>query len=350
MSGTGAPQADAAISSSADRMVGMEHAEVRYFTSYDHHGIHEEMLKDDVRTRSYRDSIYQNRHIFKDKVVLDVGCGTGILSMFAARAGAKHVIGVDMSSIIEKAKEIVAVNGLSDKITLLQGKMEEVNLPFPKVDIIISEWMGYFLLYESMLDTVLYARDTYLVEGGKIFPDKATMYVAAIEDGEYKDDKIGFWDNVYGFDYSPMKQTALTEPLVDTVEMKALVTDPCPIITFDLNTVTTADLAFRVPYNLTAKRSDFIHAMISWFDIEFSACHKPIYFSTGPHAKYTHWKQTVFYLKDVLTIEEGEQVSGWIDNRPNDKNKRDLDIDLSYKFEINDPTRFAEGSCSYRMC
>ena len=113
------------------------------------------------------------------------------LTRFAARAGAKHVIGVDMSSIVEKAKEIVTVNGLADKITLLQGKMEEVTLPFPSVDIIISEWMGYFLLYESMLDTVLYARDTYLAPGGKIFPDKATMYVAAIEDGEYKDDKIG---------------------------------------------------------------------------------------------------------------------------------------------------------------
>ncbi|KAJ5611663.1 Protein arginine N-methyltransferase 1 [Penicillium herquei] len=349
MSGSENP-APGAISSSADRMVGMEHAEVRYFTSYDHHGIHEEMLKDDVRTRSYRDSIYQNRHIFKDKVVLDVGCGTGILSMFAARAGAKHVIGVDMSSIIEKAKEIVAVNGLSDKITLLQGKMEEVVLPFPKVDIIISEWMGYFLLYESMLDTVLYARDTYLAEGGKIFPDKATMYVAAIEDGEYKDDKIGFWDNVYGFDYSPMKDIALKEPLVDTVEMKALVTDPCPIITFDLNTVTTADLAFSVPYKLTAQRSDFIHALISWFDIEFSACHKPIHFSTGPHAKYTHWKQTVFYLQDVLTIEEGETVTGQLENRPNDKNKRDLDINLAYNFAVEDPNRVAQGSCFYRMC
>jgi protein arginine N-methyltransferase 1 len=132
---------------------------------------------------------------------------TDWVSRFAARAGAKHVIGVDMSSIIEKAKEIVAVNGLSDKITLLQGKMEEVKLPFPKVDIIISEWMGYFLLYESMLDTVLYARDTYLAEDGKIFPDKATMYVAAIEDGEYKDDKIGC-------EYS------LHNPRLDTVLMK----------------------------------------------------------------------------------------------------------------------------------
>jgi protein arginine N-methyltransferase 1 len=52
------------------------------------------MLKDEVRTLSYRNSIYNNKHLFKDKIVLDVGCGTGILSMFAAKAGAKHVYGV----------------------------------------------------------------------------------------------------------------------------------------------------------------------------------------------------------------------------------------------------------------
>lgn len=107
------------------------------------------------------------------------------------KAGAKHVIGVDMSTIIEKAREIVQVNGMADKITLIQGKMEEVQLPFPKVDIILSEWMGYFLLYESMLDTVLCARDKYLAAGGLIFPDKATILMGAIEDGEYKDEKIG---------------------------------------------------------------------------------------------------------------------------------------------------------------
>jgi len=110
---------------------------------------------------------------------------------FAVKAGAKHVIGVDMSTIIEKAQQIVDINGMSDKITLLQGKMEEVVLPVDKVDIIISEWMGYFLLYESMLDTVLLARDKYLKPGGMIFPDRASIHMAAIEDGDYKEEKIG---------------------------------------------------------------------------------------------------------------------------------------------------------------
>lgn len=63
-------------------------------------GIHEEMLKDSVRTGSYRSAIVNNPHLFKGKTVLDVGCGTGILSMFAAKAGAKHVVGVSNSPIL----------------------------------------------------------------------------------------------------------------------------------------------------------------------------------------------------------------------------------------------------------
>ena len=109
------------------------------------------MLKDEVRTFSYRNSMYQNPHLFKDKVVLDVGCGTGILCMFAAKAGAKLVIGVDMSNIIDQAKVIVKDNGFEGNIVLLKGKMEEVVLPVDKVDIIVSEWMGYCLLYETMV-------------------------------------------------------------------------------------------------------------------------------------------------------------------------------------------------------
>ena len=151
------------IEESATKINTLNNYEKDYFESYNNYGIHEEMLQDEVRTQSYRNAIKDCKHLFQGKIVLDVGCGTGILSMFAARNGAKHVIGVDMSSIIEKAQELVDLNGFSHKITLLRGKLEDIELPFEKVDIIISEWMGYFLLFESMLDTVLYARDKYLV-------------------------------------------------------------------------------------------------------------------------------------------------------------------------------------------
>ncbi|OBZ67183.1 Protein arginine N-methyltransferase 1 [Grifola frondosa] len=302
-----------------------------YADSYAHFGIHEEMLKDSVRTGSYRNAIINNPHLFKDKLVLDVGCGTGILSMFAARAGAKHVVGVDMSNIIDQANKIIEANGFKDTITLVKGKLEDITLPIQEFDIIISEWMGYFLLYESMLDTVLLARDRYLKPGGLIFPDVATLYLAAIEDMDYKEEKINFWDNVYGFDYSCIKDIALREPLVDTVELKAVVTDPCMIKHINLLTAKKEDLAFTAPFSLTATRNDYVHAFLAWFDILFDCTHTKVKFSTGPHAKYTHWKQTVFYTPETLTLSEGQKITGRLSCAPNARNNRDLDISITYQ-------------------
>lgn len=73
------------------------------------------------------------------------------------------ILQIDNSSIIEQAKQIAKDNGMDDKITFIRGVVEEVDLPVDKVDVIISEWMGYFLFYESMLDTVIFARDKWLV-------------------------------------------------------------------------------------------------------------------------------------------------------------------------------------------
>ncbi|KIJ39886.1 hypothetical protein M422DRAFT_780897 [Sphaerobolus stellatus SS14] len=112
-----------------------------YTDSYAHFGIHEEMLKDSVRTGSYRNAMIHNPHLFKDKTVLDVGHGTGILSMFAAKAGAKHVVGIDMSNIIDQAQKNIDANRFHDIIILVKGKLEEVELPIKEFDIIISQWI-----------------------------------------------------------------------------------------------------------------------------------------------------------------------------------------------------------------
>jgi len=231
-----------------------------YFDSYAHFGIHEEMLKDEVRTLSYRNSMWHNKHLFKGKVVLDVGCGTGILSMFAAKAGAAKVIGVDMSSIVEYARKIVEANNLSDKVEIIRGKVEEITLPggIEKVDIIISEWMGYCLFYESMLDTVLFARDKWLKPNGLMFPDRATLYVTAIEDRQYKDDKINWWDDVYGFDMSAIRKVALTEPIVDVVDRNQVVTNNCLVKEIDIQTVRKEDIPFEAPFHLQVRRNDYI--------------------------------------------------------------------------------------------
>ncbi|KAI5955689.1 HMT1 [Candida jiufengensis] len=336
------------MSESATDKSKLNQYEQHYFSSYDHFGIHEEMLKDTARTLSYRNAMYRNKDAFKDKIVLDVGCGTGILSMFAVKAGAKHVYSVDMSSIIGKAKEIIELNGFSDKITLLQGKLEDIQLPVDSVDIIISEWMGYFLLYESMLDTVLYARDKYLVKGGLILPDKCQMFIAGIEDGQYKEEKIHYWEDVYGFDYSPFIKTAMEEPLVDTVNNQALITDSYKFFEFDINTVKKEELAFKRSFELKSIGDDQCHAYIVYWDAIFPGKEKVV-LPTGPMNHYTHWKQTVFYMNQVLELKKGDKIIGEIDARPSTVNPREYDIELKWdlKTETKDKSRDQNGEYKY---
>jgi len=126
-----------------------------YFESYNHTSIHEIMLQDNVRTKAYKDAIlFNSAALFKDKVVIDLGCGTGILSLFAAKAGAKKVIAIDASDIYMQATDIARINGYDDVITVVYGKVEDLiaqkKLPLgenEKVNVIISEWMGYALFF-----------------------------------------------------------------------------------------------------------------------------------------------------------------------------------------------------------
>jgi len=318
-----------------------------YFDSYSHFGIHEEMLKDVVRTRSYQNVITQNNFLFKDKIVLDVGAGTGILSLFCAKAGAKHVYAIECSQMADMAKEIVKTNGYSEVITVIKGKVEEIELPVPKVDVIISEWMGYFLLFENMLDTVLFARDKWLADDGVVLPDKASLHLTAIEDAEYKEDKIEFWNNVYGFDMSCIKKQAMMEPLVDTVDANQIVTNCQLLKTMDISKMMSGDASFTVPFKLVAERNDFIHALVAFFNVSFTKCHKLMGFSTGPRSKSTHWKQTVLYLEDVVTICEGETLSGTMTVANNKKNPRDIDITL--KYSINGQRSKVSRTQHYKM-
>merc|ERR1719277_2832118 len=139
-----------------------------YFCEYAYLYHQMDMLEDSQRTGSYYNAIMSNPTCFKNKVVLDVGAGTCILSIMAARAGARQVFAVEATDMAERARRIVEANKLGEVITVLQGTVETISLPC-KVDIIVSEWMGYFLLRESMLDSVLFARNKFLKVGGAMY-------------------------------------------------------------------------------------------------------------------------------------------------------------------------------------
>ena len=300
-----------------------------YFASYSHFGIHQEMLKDKIRTGSYKYACDQNKEDLNGKIVLDIGCGTGILSIFAARAGAKHVYAVDNAHIADYAKIIIKNNNLEDKITVIKGKIEEITLPVEKVDIIISEWMGYCLLYESMLDCVLYARDKWLAKDGFIMPDRVRMCLSAVDDVEYKKTKFDFWQNLYSMDMSIFKQVSLSEPLVDYVEEKAVISNVSTFLDLDLYTVKKEDLNFANQYSVTIKRNGSLDAMVVWFDVIFNKLKTPVQFTTGPFTKRTHWSQSIFYMRDSLSCREGDEISGTIALCKNKTSFRDIDIVLT---------------------
>ena len=302
-----------------------------YFDSYAHYGIHESMLKDSHRTESYRDAMIRNPHVFRDKVVLDVGCGTGILSMFAVKAGARKVYAVDCSDIAKQAKSIIKENNMEEFITVIHGKLEDIKLD-TKVDIIVSEWMGYFLLYESMMNSVLDARDRFGTKDTIILPNKATLYLSGIEDKEYWERKALDWDDVYGIKMKCMSRKALIEPLVESVRPSQIITSVQPLKTFDLNTVKIPDLSFESEFKLVVRKDHRMHAICGHFDTLFDL-HDSVLLTTSPYGILTHWKQTVFYLAEPIAVKCGDVITGTLSCYPNKGNHRDLDIRIKLNAE-----------------
>ncbi|KAF4627773.1 hypothetical protein G7Y89_g10383 [Cudoniella acicularis] len=327
-----------------------------YFSSYSYNDIHETMLKDAVRTDAYRDFIYNNKALFEGKVVLDVGCGTGILSMFCAKAGASKVIAVDNSAIIDKARENIFNNGFADKITCLRGKIEEVTLPVDKVDIIVSEWMGYCLLYEAMLDSVIWARDKYLRPDGLMVPSHMNMWVAPVADPDYVADHIAFWRDVYGFDMKAMQAGIHEDAQVLDMPATTLCAEPFSFLQLSLHSTTVKDLVFKRKWQGRLKQDiDALDGFIIWFDSFFmpsredlvpedaraeewsKAGKKGVAFTTGPGGKVTHWKQGVMLIDNTkekpASRKEGEQISGELEYTVPEDNSRALTVGLTWKFD-----------------
>ncbi|KAI0629795.1 S-adenosyl-L-methionine-dependent methyltransferase [Trametes polyzona] len=374
------------VSTTTHAAVPLRDDDSHYFQSYAENDIHSVMIQDKVRTATYAKYILSNPEVFRDAVVMDVGCGTGILSLFAAKAGAKRVFAIDASDIAEKAAQIVKDNELDNIITVIRGKVEDIKLPdgYDHVDIIVSEWMGYALLYESMLDSVLNARDRFLRPEGVMAPSQCKMMFALCEAGELFKERIGFWSDIYGFDLSAMAKGVYDEAVVDVVGPETVLSQPVVVKDLFLGNITQKQLDFSSPFTVisTAERRTKVHAFVLYFDTFFTNTGEPVpedtdvyivrdgdpvlaevwpvggrphqprrmstgeqlkgkgrpkvtSFSTGPASVPTHWKQTVFFLRDPITAGEGTVVEGTFKCRKSEDNSRELDVEIHYR--VKDP-------------
>lgn len=305
---------DMSISEEKGEAPQAQFSDAEYFNSYEDIEIHRLMVEDGPRTSAYKSAILENGHLFKGKTVMDVGAGTGILSLFAARAGARRVYAVEASRTAALITLVAAANGYSEIITVLHCKVEDAVLPNEeKVDVIISEWMGFYLLHESMLGSVLVARDRFLTDDGIVFPSEARIYACPCSLTQLYKEQIHFWNNVHGFDMSAVGLSAMDakarKPEVCVVKPEELLSDPVCIKTINLRWMDAEEVAdFSENVFVSITRSGTYHGICVWFECDFDGKDynedgeefgKLLTLSTSPFSEPTHWKQTVVMLGKV---------------------------------------------------
>ncbi|KAA8548942.1 hypothetical protein F0562_000626 [Nyssa sinensis] len=290
-----------------------------YFHYYGQLLHQQNMLQDYVRTGTYYAAVIENRADFVGRVVVDVGAGSGILSLFAAQAGAKHVYAVEASEMAEYARKLIAGNpSLGQRITVIKGKVEEIELP-EKADILISEPMGTLLVNERMLESYVIARDRFLVPNGKMFPTVGRIHMAPFSD-EYLFIEIAnkalFWQqqNYYGVDLTPLYGSAFqgyfSQPVVDAFDPRLLAA-PATSHMINFTTIKEEELfEIDIPLRFTASVGARIHGLACWFDVLFNGSTVQRWLTTAPGAPTTHWYQLRCVLSQPLYVMPGQEITG----------------------------------------
>jgi predicted RNA methylase len=152
---------------------------------------HARMLRDRVHVAAYRDALM--KLVRPGDVVIDLGTGTGILACFACQAGARKVYAIERGRIAELARRLIAANGFSDRITVVEGESSSVSLP-ERADLLVTETLWNFGIGAGMLAAVADARSRLLVEGARIVPSDLELYVAPIELPAFEQ-RTAIWEN-----------------------------------------------------------------------------------------------------------------------------------------------------------
>ncbi|MFC1610341.1 methyltransferase domain-containing protein [Myxococcota bacterium] len=294
----------------------------------------QQMLEDTPRTGTYHWAIMRNRPDFVDKVVLDLGSGTGILALWAAQAGARKVYAVETSPMAENARKLITANGWAKTIEVIRAHTDDLELP-ERVDVIISEILGIFLIHERALEGWVTARSRWLKRRGKMYPAFGRLYVAPFSDSYLHNNthqKSRFWEqtNFFGYDLSAIAREGRDEhfarPVVGRVNAEALLSEQAARL-IDFRRITAKGLnRLRFDFEVDISRDGVAHGLAGWFDVTFDGCNEQVVLSTAPQAQTTHWYQTRFLFKDPVPVHTGQRLAGTMSMSTNDRGSYDIKL------------------------
>jgi Ribosomal protein L11 methyltransferase (PrmA) len=269
---------------------------------------HARMLHDDRRTGDYIAALAAA--VRPGDVVLDIGTGSGVLAVAAARAGARRVYAVEASDIAEVAGRVFAANGVTDRVTLVPGWSREVELPEP-ADLLVAELIGNEPLEEEILETTLDARRRLLKPDARLIPHTLTLLARPLRlpDGEARQRAIGSaaverWRGLYDMELQPLLDAALPSPvnMPTEAEVVALWPPVGPLITLAaLDLTVYEEASVRACADLVVDQPGVVNAVALTFR---AALHGAIEHTLDPWRWPTSsWATSVWVLPDPLQVE-----------------------------------------------
>ena len=320
-----------------------------YFDSYMDPNVHRLMLKDAPRVEAYKRALEACKGRIENGVVVDVGSGTGFLAILAATLGAKVVVAIEASEMAGVITSVARENGVEDRVLVFAGNADDYGItmhlelePKPRlvrgpaqtkdVDVVVSEWMGFHLLHESMLDTVISLRKRLLKPDGLMLPSSAKVWSALVDAQEYIDQEVTWCHNVGGVSMScldPLFRSTIPNPLVHQFDWKNVsFNTPLQLAELDLTTIEIEDLEViseEVTYRVhQPSQSGLAHGVLIWFEVGFP---DSVSLSTSPSAHPTHWKQSMVWAPSSVPAVKGLTVTSKLALRRSPDNPRWYVID-----------------------
>jgi hypothetical protein len=259
---------------------------------------HRSLVADSTRSRALKEAI--QRVVRPGDVVCDIGAGSGILSLFALQAGARHVYAIEAGAISDIAELVLRENHVDDRVTLIRSRSLDALLP-ERADVLVSETLWNFGLGEGILRTVFDARERLLRPDARVVPERFSLVVAPIESESIYARVNGWERDSYGIDFSCVRKLAAHNVYRETVSPSMLLADAANIAEVHLERQDDRPISGFADF--VVKRPGTLHAVAGWFDATLCP---GLALSNAPPNAAGSWKHAIFPLDEPLAVSPGQ--------------------------------------------